>query len=224
MSRYLEVIAVVEGKTEQIFIEKILAPYLGHKNIGIRATQVTKPGMKGGDVKFSRVKRDIGNHLKQRNDTLVTTFIDYYGTKEWPGLELLNSASEPVVIAETMNSAAKAEIARLLPTQEVATRYIPFVAVHEFEALLFSDAVILADGLDVSVQNVSNIIESCGAPENINNSPQTAPSKRIEGLNRRFKKTTTGIAIAERIGIEKIRESCPLFNIWLEELELIQAN
>lgn len=30
MSNYIEVIAVVEGKTEQVFIEKILAPYLGH--------------------------------------------------------------------------------------------------------------------------------------------------------------------------------------------------
>ena len=47
MSDYIEVIAIVEGKTEQIFIESILAPYLGYKGIGIRATQVSKPGQKG---------------------------------------------------------------------------------------------------------------------------------------------------------------------------------
>ncbi|RVU83533.1 DUF4276 family protein [Leucothrix sargassi] len=223
MNSYLEVIAVVEGKTEQIFVEKVLAPYLGYKNIGIRATQVTKSGMKGGDVKFSRVRRDIGNHLKQRGDTLVTTFIDYYGTKEWPGLDQLNAGSGPELIAETMNSAARAEIIRSLPSCEAEKRYVPFVAVHEFEALLFSDAAILADGLGVSVEAVSTIIESCGAPENINNSPQTAPSKRIEGLNRGFKKTTTGITIAEKIGIERMRQCCPLFNSWLEELESIQA-
>jgi len=77
MSNYIEVIAIVEGKTEQIFIESILAPYIGHKNIGIRATQVSKPGQKGGDVRFSRVKRDLEHNLRQRTDTYVTTFIDY---------------------------------------------------------------------------------------------------------------------------------------------------
>lgn len=33
MSNYIEVIAIVEGKTEQIFIESILAPYIGSENI-----------------------------------------------------------------------------------------------------------------------------------------------------------------------------------------------
>lgn len=224
MSSYIEVIAVVEGKTEQIFIEKLLAPYLGHKNIGMRATQVTKPGMKGGDVKFSRVARDIGNHLKQRSDIFVTTFIDYYGTKEWPGLDRLNSNSEPATIAQMLNVSAKTEMTQKFPFHNVERRYIPFVAVHEFETLLFSDAVILADELQVDVQAVSDIIESCGGPENINNSRQTAPSKRLGNLNDRFKKTTTGIAIAERIGIETMRQHCPLFNQWLGELESIQES
>ena len=224
MSRYIEVIAVVEGKTEQIFIEKLLAPYLGHKNIGIRATQVSKSGSKGGDVKFSRVERDLGNHLKQRNNTYVTTFIDYYGTKEWPGLERLDSSSKPGEIAETLNASAKAAMIEQLPSHNVGHRYIPFVAVHEFEALLFSDAVILADELQVDQQVISNIVEACGGPENINNSPQTAPSKRLQKLNSRFKKTTTGISIAERIGIEKIRQASPLFNDWLDAFEEIQGS
>lgn len=223
MSNYIEVIAVVEGKTEQIFIEKVLAPYLGHKNIGIRATQVSKPGSKGGDVKFSRVGRDLGNHLKQRPDTFVTTFIDYYGTKEWPGLEQLDSSLEPSAIADRLNTAAKAAMIELLPSHDVERRYIPFLAVHEFEALLFSDAAILADELEIDQQQVQDIVEACGGPESINNSPQTAPSKRLQGLNPRFKKTTTGIAIADRIGIEQMRQVCPLFNDWLSTFELLQA-
>ena len=67
MSRYVEVMAIVEGSTEETFINRILAPYLSHRNIGMRATQVSKPGEKGGDVKFSRVKNDIRLHLKQRH-------------------------------------------------------------------------------------------------------------------------------------------------------------
>jgi len=82
MNNYIEVIVIVEGKTEQTFIESILAPYLGLKYIGMRATQVSKPGQKGGDVKFTRVKKDVRNHLKQRRDTYISTFVDYYGIKE----------------------------------------------------------------------------------------------------------------------------------------------
>lgn len=59
MSDYIEVIAIVEGKTEQVFVEQVLKPYLEEKMIFISATQASKPGQKGGDVKFSRVINDI---------------------------------------------------------------------------------------------------------------------------------------------------------------------
>jgi Domain of unknown function (DUF4276) len=68
MSNYINVVAIVEGKTEQIFIEQILKPYLAEKMIFMSATQVTKPGQKGGDVRFSRIKKDLELHLKQRQD------------------------------------------------------------------------------------------------------------------------------------------------------------
>ena len=224
MSNYIEVIAVVEGKTEQVFIESILAPYLGHRNIGISATQVSKPGQKGGDVRFSKVKRDISGHLKQRSDTYVTTLVDYYGTKEWPGLERLTSNHSPADIADLLNTEAKREMSQVLQSSvDVEKRFIPYIAIHEFESLLFSDSFILADELGVNQQLVDAILEQCGEPESINNSEQTAPSKRLESLYSQFKKTTTGIAIAERIGIEPMREACPLFNAWLDEFERLQG-
>lgn len=224
MSNYIEVIAVVEGKTEQIFIEKLLAPYLGHKNIGITATQVTKPGQKGGDVRFSRVRKDIGRHLKQRQNTYVTTLVDYYGTKEWPGLDQLMASHAPAEIAEILNASAKSEIRDELPSCDVANRFVPYIAVHEFEALLFSDSTILADELKINKSEVDSILIECGGPENINNSVETRPSKRLKLLNQRFKKTTTGIAIAERIGIETMREACPLFSSWLGAFEGLQES
>ncbi len=103
MSKFIEVIAIVEGKTEQVFIEMVLAPYLAMKNIFVSATQITKPGQKGGDVRFVRAKQDIGSHLKQRGDTFVTTFIDYYGTKEWPGLDTLAPAQTPAPSPKLLN-------------------------------------------------------------------------------------------------------------------------
>lgn len=224
MSDFIEVVAIVEGKTEQVFIQKILAPYLGCKNIGIRATQVSKPGQKGGDVRFSRVKRDLEGHLKQRTDTYVTTFIDYYGTKEWPGLELVPPQASPEDIAQTVNNATKAQVNTLFSSQQAERRFIPFVAIHEFEALLFSDAEILAQQLGVDATEISSVVSACGSPEAINNDPQTSPSNRLNNwsANNDFLKTTTGISVAEKIGIEKMREKCPLFNNWLETLEDIQ--
>jgi len=226
MNDYIEVVAIVEGKTEQIFIEKILAPYLGHKNIWIRATQISKPGQKGGDVRFSRAKRDLEGHLKQRANTYVTTFIDYYGTKEWPGLDLVSSQALPDQIARVMNEATKREIVSLFTEQQAERRFVPFIAVHEFEALLFSDPRILADQLGINESTVAAVITECGSPEAINNAPLTAPSKRLDAwcANGEFLKTTTGISAAQQIGIEKMRGECPLFDRWLRVFEEIQRN
>ena len=220
MSSHLEVIAIVEGRTEQVFVERVLAPYLSSKNIFMRATQISKPGEKGGDVKFSRAERDIGRFLKQRSDIYVTVFFDYYGLKEWPALETVSNQSHSQ-IAHRLNQAAMQCITDNYAHYQAERRFIPYMAMHEFEALLFSDEEILADALDVDVNQVNDIVQQCGEPEKINNSPETAPSKRLNQLKRvgKFKKTTDGISIAEQIGIENMRHSCPLFDDWLGQLE-----
>jgi len=223
MSDYIEVLAIVEGKTEQIFIESLLKPYLAERRIFIRATQVSKPGQKGGDVRFERVKNDLELHLKQRTDTYVTTFVDYYGIKEWPGLERIEVNATPKQIAAQVNQATKAEVMVLFAQQQAERRFIPFIAVHEFEALLFSDGDILAAELGVDESCISAVLLECGAPEAINNSPNTAPSKRLDtwSANGKFAKTTQGIAIAHKIGIAKMRGACPLFDGWLAQFEAL---
>ncbi|WP_038178651.1 DUF4276 family protein [Vibrio rhizosphaerae] len=221
MSKFVNVYAIVEGKTEQVFIERVLQPYLALKNIFIFATQISKPGQKGGDVRFTRAKQDIGNHLKQRTDTLVTTFIDYYGTKEWPGLTDIPVGSMPAQIADHLNRATKQAVNDLYGDVRSEERFIPFVAMHEFEALLFSDSEVLANELGIDEQGVKDVLTECGEPESINNGPETAPSKRLNGwtASGKFPKTTMGITIAQRIGIQTMREKCPVFNQWLETLE-----
>ncbi|MBF0238062.1 MAG: DUF4276 family protein [SAR324 cluster bacterium] len=224
MSKYIEVIVIVEGKTEQIFIETLLCPYLGNKNIGIHATQVSKPGQKGGDVRFERVKKDLEHHLKQRSDTYVTTLVDYYGTKEWPGLKEVRPGAEPQEIAETINTATKTEVVKLFFGQQAEKRFIPFIAVHEFETYLFSDSKTLSAELSIDVSQVDTVLAKFGQPEAINNSPETAPSKRLDLWTRtgKFPKTTKGLEIARKTGIEKIREKCPVFDAWLQTFETIQ--
>lgn len=212
---------VVEGQTEQKFISEILAPYLAHKGIFMTPIIASKKGQKGGDIKFQRVKKDIGNFLAQRNVDVVSTFVDYYGIKEWPGKDSILPHSEPEQIAATMNTAAKTEICheydRLNPTQ----RFIPFVAIHEFETLLFSDTKALADGLGIDKETIDATVNEFPSLEHINNSKETAPSKRLEKWHPQYGKTTTGIAIAKTIPVDTMRAKCPLFNQWLSAIEAV---
>ncbi|MDO9558603.1 MAG: DUF4276 family protein [Syntrophales bacterium] len=216
MSDYVEIVALVEGPTEKIFIADILVPYLAGHSVFMTPIIISKPGQKGGDVRFARVKNDIELHLKQRRDTYLTLFVDYYGIKsDWPGLEEAKRQSTPSKKAEKINSETKAQVNKLFGTCGSDRRFIPYVAIHEFEALLFSEPQKLAELLHVSPSKINKILAECGEPENIDDSPMRAPSKRLEDLSDQFKKTLTGIAIAKAIGLTKIRESCPIFNGWL---------
>jgi hypothetical protein len=186
----------------------------------LNAIILSKPGQKGGDVKFDRAKNDIETHLKQRSDTYVTLLVDYYGIKsDWPGYAESKQQTEHTQKAAIMNAATAKEVQKLFPKQTPERRFIPYVSMHEIEALYFSDPHRLAATLGIDQKNVEAILDECGEPEKIDDGRETAPSKRLEGLSGRFKKTTTGIAIAEKIGVDKMREKCPLFNRWLEQLE-----
>jgi hypothetical protein len=220
MSDYMEIIAIVEGRTEQTFIGRILAPYLATKKIYLTATQISKPGQKGGDVKFSRAERDISRFLNQRPDIYVTQFFDYYGLKEWPNLNAITTQNH-IEIAKLLNEGAVEQIKQNHTNIDIDKRFIPYMAMYEFETLLFSNETVLANALNVSVEDINAIIDECGEPEKINNSRETAPSKRLNSLkpSGEFKKTTEGIAIAEQIGVVEMRARCPLFNEWLNKIE-----
>jgi hypothetical protein len=220
MSDYREVIAIVEGPTEQRFIKQVLAPYLLELKVFLTPIILDKPGEKGGDVKFARAQNDIERHIKQRSDTWVTTFVDYYGIRgDWPGYAESKAQTTHVRKAEVMNAATAREVARLFPLGNTTKRFVPYVSMHEIEALYFSDPVILAEKLGINLGRICSILKECGEPEKINDSPHTAPSKRLQALSARFKKTSTGITIASEIGIPKMRAACPIFDGWLTTLE-----
>ena len=224
MNNTATVVALVEGMTEKIFIQKIISPHLAQKNIFMTPILFSKPGEKGGDVKFDRAKNDIGLHLKQRVDTYLTTFFDFYGVgNDWPGYADAKRLRDPREKAACINQATQCKVGELFSEFHPGKRFIPFVAVHEFEALLFSDPRVLAEHLQIEKSRIDAIIAECGNPEAINDSILTAPSKRLATLCDRFKKTTTGIAVAHQIGLSKIREKCPVFADWLTSLECLHV-
>jgi hypothetical protein len=220
MSKYAEVVVIVEGPTEQRFVKELLAPYLAPQGVYLTPIILNKPGEKGGDVKFSRAQNDIGKHLKQRHDTWVTLLVDYYGIKaDWPGFDASKAQTEHHNKARIMNQATADEVQHLFPDCNQGRRFIPYVSMHEIEALYFSDPAGLAEKLQVDPCRVEAILKEFGEPEKINDHSTIAPSKRLKALSDRFKKTSTGVAIAKEIGIPKMRARCPLFDNWLTTLE-----
>jgi len=225
MSRSVEVFIVVEGPTEQTFIREVLAPEMARKSIYLHPALIGKPGHKGGNIRFDRARKDIEKFLKQRSDIYVSTMFDYYGINAgWPGRDEVMSSS-PMDKATVMMCRTAREIDRLCPGIQAKNRFIPYFSMHEFEALLFSVPHVLADKLHVRKEDICQILDECGEPENINDNTQTAPSKRIENMRgSSFKKTIDGIAVARTIGIEAIRKKCQVFDAWLKKLEELPGN
>ncbi len=224
MSDYVQVVIIVEGPTEQNFVKDLLAPYMFERGVFLTAIILDKPGEKGGDVKFARAQNDIEKHLKQRSDIFVSLMVDFYGIgADWPGYH--ESKKQPChrQKAKMMNEATAAAVMKLFAKLRPEKRFIPYVSMHEIEAIYFSDPSALANGLAINQKWIDDILTECDEPEKINNDRETAPSKRLGELSNKFKKTATGIAIAKEIGIPKMRAACPLFDTWLTKLENLKT-
>ena len=105
-------------------------------------------------------------------------------------------------------------------------RFIPYIQLHEFEALLFCGIEHLAKKYPKCksrCEQLTKVLLKVGNPELIDNGPTTAPSKRIinaiEGGNKyKYNKPATGKTITKEIGIDELRVKCSHFNEWIEQL------
>lgn len=206
------VLVFVEGQTEETFVRDLLVPYFSR--LGIYLTPIlaqTSPGHKGGIVSYGKVKHQLTRLCRQDQGAYVTTMMDYYGLpNDFPGLDgHVPDAHEQVMRLE-----------QALQQDIDAPNFIPNLMLHEFEALLFSAPEKFAEWLDdqALLAPMAAIRAAFATPEHINNSPQTAPSKRILTLVPNYKKTVDGPLIAEDIGLDAIRAQCPHFNNWIERL------
>ncbi len=81
------VYVVCEGQTEEAFIKTVLGPHFAGKNVFLHACLIGKPGHKGGNVNYQRVKTDACLLLKQEDAILCTTMLDFFGLdSEFPGM------------------------------------------------------------------------------------------------------------------------------------------
>ena len=92
---------------------------------------------------------------------------------------------------------------------------------HKFEAMLFSDCAAFSHGIGnpaLAIQ-FQAVRDAFASPEEIDDSPLTAPSKRVENLVPGYTKPLLGTLAALEIGLEAIHKECPHFRNWLDRLE-----
>jgi len=197
----------VEGPTERDFVTGVVAPHLLSLQIFCQpvviqsSRKLTGEKLTGGSVTIERAKRDVMRLLASFD--FVTTFYDYYGFQG-------RGALSPSDIEDSLKAAVG----------HAERRFLPYIQVHEFEALLFSDPQKLAERLGLAnAGSIQAIVQGFGSPEDINNNPATAPSKRIQGLSQRYDKVLQGPQIAANIGLAQIRQKCARFDNWLAKIE-----
>ena len=187
----------VEGATEERFVISCLMPYLAQKKIFITPVSLN------GNVSVDRISRELKNLLYSFD--VVTTLYDFYGFKQLNKNETKDSLERRILMSVPKN---------------LQGRLIPYIQMYEFEGLLFSSPSIMSDVLQEEKIEpwAKNILDQFnGNPELINNSPETAPSRRLAMTS--YRKTTHGPNIAKEIGIENIRGKCEGFDDWIRVLE-----
>ena len=127
-------IIVCEGPTEQEFCKDVLCPYFQSK--GIILEYPTIKHSNGGIVSWATLKKQLHNHLYEGN-TIVSMLIDFYRIKDsysfpgWMEAKQINEISEKM---KFLFDEMKKDI-----DSDLRSRFIPYIQIHEFEALLFSD-------------------------------------------------------------------------------------
>lgn len=213
---------LVEGQTEEAFVRELLVPHYARLSLYLTPIIVsTSPGYKGGVVSYAKIRPQIWRLSKQDESAYVTTLFDLYALPhDFPGK---TEAAYPI----SGSGDQKATFLETQLAQDIGlANFIPNLMVYEFETLLFvlpgkfaewtdSDKVAIALGEQA---------QKYATPEDINDSPQTAPSKRILAAMPNYQKTFHGPLIACDIGLDAMRSVCPHFHNWLRKIEALSLS
>ncbi len=219
---------IVEGSTEETFVNDVLVRHFARLDKFIFARKIrtgwdklhNKPA-KGGLLKYIKFKNDVIRWIESDRDktnTFYTSFIDLYAfpqdNKSPYALNIRNIIS-PYQKVNALEEAIKNDINHPC--------FIPYVQLHEFEAFLMVEPDLLLYMYPDDRIAIRRLKSDIGFqnPEEINDSPHTAPSKRIIRFIPAYEgqKEQVGPLIASDIGIDKLRAKCPHFNEWITKLE-----
>lgn len=213
-----ELIIIAEGYTEEEFIKNSVRPYFQQQEIytvtPIRVT--SSPGHKGGLPKgsYNKLENDAKRYLRQMDDVIVTTLIDYYHMPaDFPeyteAMQIHNVTGRIKHLEEAMYRSVNHD------------RFIPYIQMHEFEALLFAKMDGFNELPDITpsqLTKLKNTIEAHDTPEKINDGENTSPSKRLITIIPNYQKKLFGSYIPLVNGFDSILSSCPRFHAWIDTL------
>jgi hypothetical protein len=220
------VLLLVEGQTEEAFVNHVLRPhmepvgvYIGRPSL-LRTKELPegKP-YKGGVATYRQISRDA-RRLLGDTDAYVTTLIDYYGLPpDFPGL------SEATVLPYVIDRVNALEAA--FGSDMNHPRFRPFIALHEFEAWIFAAPAAAEEHLSIKglANEIAKVVAEANGVELVNDGPDTHPSIRLArmvqrlGRQHRYGKVADGPDIIAKAGLSVIRAACPHFDAWLDWLE-----
>jgi len=208
---------VGEGLTETTFVRDILAPHMEQRWPAKLAVQA--PNLRGRCA-YAEVKKLIRALLgNPAAEVFVTTMIDLYKLPgDFPGHAARGGHENARQRVEEME--------RFLFEDVADRRFIPHLQLHEFEALILTDALSLAkyypNRKDELRKLAVSVEKDFRSPEEVNRI--TPPSRRIRAAVPEYQKALFGISAVADLGLERIRDKCGHFDGWLQRLErLIDA-
>ncbi len=215
---------IVEGETELEFVNRILIPYFNAKglNTQIQGLMIT---MKGGGHGFNNIehfKKTIKPLLSYENEPIITTMIDHYGINSDKKLPNYTSCIREINV-ENRISCMEQSLTNAVNSIKEYRYFIANIVRHEMETLLFANP---EKGFELEKDEIrEDVLKICREIpniEDINCTPQGAPSKRLiqiyKSHNQKFIKDVVGVDIAELTGIETILQNVHVSNLGLKNL------
>lgn len=211
----------VEGQTEQAFAVDVLQPHLAKFNV-----HVWKPRLTGLHARrkgrillntFQHSLGDIRRWLREDKspDARFSIMVDLYSLpNDFPGYDMASKAVNPYQRVEILEKALAEELND--------RRFIPYLQLHEFEALVLSKPEVFGDWFEnvkTKVQNLTAECQTFNTPEEINNGQHTHPKARIKKFIPEYDENVDGSVMTADIGLETIRKACHHFDKWLTILE-----
>ncbi len=215
----MRVYVVVEGQTEEAIINAILQGHLALVGVYVYPIIVrTSSQQRGGGNHWAKWERDIRHLLGQHRgpDVRVTTMLDLFRLpKGFPGWKEYEGEGDTNRRCDKLQQAMADVFAD--------PRFIPYLQRHEVEALVLAALDDLEELLDApeDIEGLRSLrAEVAGrAPEDVDDGPDTAPSKRLAKHIPSYRKTLHGPLAVESAGLQALRARCPRFDRWVRTLE-----
>ncbi len=226
----IQLLFYVEGQTEQGYVNKVLSPHLTRLGVQVLGPVLAASGKRhgrthrGGGKSYGAMRKELGNLLKQHNRPNVrfTTMFDLYALYAgFPGRDEAEKIRHlPYDRVRALEAAFAADVND--------PRFLPHLQLHEFETILLCDLDSFALEFTDAERGIAALkaaVVEAGSPELVNDGVQTAPSWRIRAHFPDYKglKKTTGVELAECVGLETTRRLCPHFDAWLRTLEALAS-